>query len=105
VSATGDPEGRVELTQTVQTDPRDAYFSVAVWFGEGPAPVCSPTDVGDPGCTVLAVPRSSVPVAPEPAPTPPPEASVTPSPTASVTPSPTVSPTPTSSVSPTTTSV
>ncbi|HEX6130151.1 MAG TPA: hypothetical protein VF044_00335 [Actinomycetota bacterium] len=105
VSATGDPEGRVELTQTVQTDPRDAYFSVAVWFGDGPAPVCSPTDVGDPGCTVLAVPRSSVPVAPEPAPTPPPEASVTPSPTASVTPSPTVSPTPTATGSPTATSV
>ncbi len=107
VSATGDREGRIELTQTVAMDARAAYFSVLIWFGDDPAPSCAPVGSVDAGCTILAVPGSSVPVAPLPEPTLAPEpsvapnASATPSPVSSATAStaPTVSTTPT--VSPT----
>jgi hypothetical protein len=67
VSATGGRDGRIEILQTVAMNPRAAYFSVRIWFGDDARPACSPTSVGGAGCTVLAVPRSSVPVVPIPA--------------------------------------
>jgi hypothetical protein len=101
MSATGDREGRIDFAQTVAVNPRAAFFSVLIWFGDDARPTCTPTSVREPGCTVLAVPRSEVPIDPLPVPVPGPEVEVetlpsaTPSaaPSAGVSVSPVTSPT------------
>jgi hypothetical protein len=76
MSASGDREGRIDFAQTVAVNPRAAFFSVLIWFGDDERPNCTPTAVNQPGCTVLAVPRSQVQIAPLPVPVPGPEVEV-----------------------------
>jgi hypothetical protein len=59
MSASGDREGRIDFAQTVAVNPRAAFFSVLIWFGDDERPNCTPTAVNQPGCTVLAVARRS----------------------------------------------
>lgn len=99
LSASGDREGRIDFAQTVAVNPRAAFFSVLIWFGDDAAPTCTPVEATEPGCTVLAVPRSEVPVVPRPVPVPGPEVEIETLPTASPGASPTTSPAPTSSSS------
>jgi hypothetical protein len=73
MSATGDREGRIDFAQTVAVNPRAAFFSVLIWFGDDARPTCTPSSVSEPGCTVLAVPRSEVPIDPLRVPVPGPE--------------------------------
>jgi hypothetical protein len=108
LSASGDREGRIRFEQTVAVNPRAAFFSVLIWFGDDPRPQCTPTSVTEPGCTVLAVPRSEVPTFPLQVPVPGPEvetetlpsASPSLSPTAPVTPSPSAPASPTETTDP-----
>ena len=104
MSASGDREGRIDFTQTVAVDPRAAYFSVLIWFADDDRPRCTPTSVTEAGCTVLAVPRSEVPIVPLPVPVPGPEVEVETLPSATPEASPTGAPTtsPTTQASPTT---
>ncbi len=76
MSATGDREGRIDFSQTVAVNPRAAFFSVLIWFGDDERPTGTPNSVSQPGCTVLAVPRSEVTIDPLPVPIPGPEVEV-----------------------------
>ncbi|HSL12534.1 MAG TPA: hypothetical protein VLA82_14605 [Actinomycetota bacterium] len=94
MSASGDREGRIDFVQTVAVNPRAAFFSVLIWFGDDERPTCTPTSVSEPGCTVLAVPRSQVQIEPLPVPVPGPEVEIETLPTPSPGASPTVAPSP-----------
>jgi hypothetical protein len=103
MSASGDPEGRIDFAQTVAVNPRAAFFSVVMWFGDGPKPSCSPTSATEPGCTVLAVPRSEVQTEPLQPVVPGPEVEAETEPTPTASPAPTATPTATASPTDTTT--
>jgi hypothetical protein len=94
MSASGDREGRIDFAQTVAVSPRAAFFSVLIWFGDEERPTCTPTSVSEPGCTVLAVPRSEVQIDPLPVPIPGPEVELEPVPSGSPSLAPTTAPTP-----------
>ena len=94
MSASGDREGRIDFVQTVAVNPRAAFFSVLIWFGDDERPTCTPTSASEPGCTVLAVPRSQVQIEPLPVPVPGPEVEIETLPTPSPGASPTVAPSP-----------
>jgi hypothetical protein len=55
-SATGDPEGRVEVDTSVAVSSGARYMAVRIWLDEDEIPVCTPQTNSGPGCTVVPVP-------------------------------------------------
>ncbi|HEU4354844.1 MAG TPA: hypothetical protein VFT27_04575 [Actinomycetota bacterium] len=57
VTRHGSTAGKLSITETFAVDAGAGYISVLVSDGRTPDATCSPTAIGTPGCTVLAVPQ------------------------------------------------
>ena len=58
VTATSDPEGIVEVRDEIALSGLASYLAVQVQIADQLIGACSPMSVTEPGCTVVAVPRS-----------------------------------------------
>ena len=61
-SATGDPEGRIEVDTSVAIANGARYMAVRIWLDEDEVPVCTPESNSGPGCTVVPVSGTATPV-------------------------------------------
>ncbi len=63
VTRHGTASGTVSFSETVAVDANAAYVSVLVSDAGSPEAACSPSVTGAPGCTVLAAPQPTQPIA------------------------------------------